>query len=171
MGCVNDTSFNMRLLFISGNIITVCKNSCKPKTGLGIRSFAHCSHQMKDYDRFAQIAQDKWETVSDSLRSLMICEWANRSFFWAKRSFALSLTKNDRFAQLFFVWLKSYFFVLYVFSSFLFLNELFAHSLFINEQCERIAQVVHQKWVNEQIARFFEQIAQKTSDSLRKPMS
>ena len=59
MGCVNDTSFNMRLLFISGNIITVCKNSCETKTGLGIRSFAHCSHQMKDYDRFAQIAQDK----------------------------------------------------------------------------------------------------------------
>ena len=42
---------------------------------------------------------------------------------------------------------------------------------------ERIAQVAHQKWVNEQIARFFEQIAhslifsQKRTTSLRKPMS
>ena len=42
---------------------------------------------------------------------------------------------------------------------------------------ERIAQVTHQKWANEWNARFFEQIThllifgQKTSDSLRKPMS
>ena len=42
---------------------------------------------------------------------------------------------------------------------------------------ERIAQVAHQKWANEWIARFFERIApvlifsQKTSDSLRKLMS
>ena len=42
---------------------------------------------------------------------------------------------------------------------------------------EWIAQVAHQKWLNEQIARFFEQIAhsiiflQKTSDSLRKWMN
>ena len=47
------------------------------------------------------------------------------------------------------------------------------------ERCERIAQVAHQKWANERIARFFEQIAhslmirsfiEKTSDFLRKPM-
>ena len=42
---------------------------------------------------------------------------------------------------------------------------------------ERITQVAHQKWVNEQIANFFEQIThslifgQKTSDLLKKPMS
>ena len=42
---------------------------------------------------------------------------------------------------------------------------------------ERIPQVAHQKWANEWIAHFFEPIAhllifgQKTSDSLRKPMS
>ena len=42
---------------------------------------------------------------------------------------------------------------------------------------ERSAQVAHQKWANERIARFFEGIAhslifgQKTSDSLGKPMS
>ena len=40
--------------------------------------------------------------------------------------------------------------------------------------CERIAQVAHGRWANEQIGRFFEQIAhslfllQKTSDSLKK---
>ena len=43
--------------------------------------------------------------------------------------------------------------------------------------CERIAQVAHQKWANEWIAHFFERIAhslifgQKTSDLLGKPMS
>ena len=31
--------------------------------------------------------------------------------------------------------------------------------LTINEQCEQIAQVDHQKWVNEWIAHFFKQIA------------
>ena len=42
---------------------------------------------------------------------------------------------------------------------------------------EQSAQVAHQKWANERIARFFYKIAhslifsQKTSDSLRKPMS
>ena len=50
-------------------------------------------------------------------------------------------------------------------------------SLTKNEWCKQIAQVAHQKWANEQIAHFFEQIAhsliflQKTSDLLRKPMS
>ena len=57
-------------------------------------------------------------------------------------------------------------------------------SLTKNEQCERITQVVHQKWANEWIAHFLEQIAhfleqiahllifgQKTSDSLRNLMS
>ena len=42
---------------------------------------------------------------------------------------------------------------------------------------EQIVQAAHQKWPNEQITCFFERIAhlliflQKTSDSLRKPMS
>ena len=52
-----------------------------------------------------------------------------------------------------------------------------------NERCERFPQVAHQKWAHEWIAHFltnrsfFERIAhlliflQKTSDSLRKPMS
>ena len=44
-----------------------------------IRSFR--SNQMSDCERFAQIAQDKWATVSESLRSLRGNErpWANRS--------------------------------------------------------------------------------------------
>ena len=65
--------------------------------------------------------------------------------------------------------------------------ERFAHPLFLMSDVsellrlltknERITQVAHQKWVNERIARFFEQIAhsliflQKTSNSVRKPMS
>ena len=50
-------------------------------------------------------------------------------------------------------------------------------SLTKNERCEPIAQVAHQKWANEWIACFYEQIAhslifsQKRSDSLRKLMS
>ena len=36
------------------------------------------SNQMSDFERFAQIAQDKWATVSESLRSLKTNEqpWA-----------------------------------------------------------------------------------------------
>ena len=48
-------------------------------THLLIRSF--CSNQMSDYERFTQIAQDKWATVSELLRSLKTNEqpWANPS--------------------------------------------------------------------------------------------
>ena len=58
-----------------------------------IRSF--CSNQMSDCERFAQIAQDKWATVSESLRSLKTNErpWANRS----GRSWQMS--HRERFAQ------------------------------------------------------------------------
>ena len=57
---------------------------------------------------------------------------------------------------------------------FYFQNERFAHFLIFGEQ---IAQVAHQKWANERIARFFERIAhslifsQKKSNLLRKLMS
>ena len=62
--------------------------------GLGIRS-----EQMSKYERFTQVAQDKWATVSESLRSLMtnermwaihsgcseqMSEWANRWGFLSK---------------------------------------------------------------------------------------
>ena len=89
-----------------------------------IRSFR--SDQMSDCERFAQIAQDEWATVSESLRSLRSLrgneryeqiahfahqEWANewiahffgesliRSFFLANPSFAHFWTKNERFAR------------------------------------------------------------------------
>ena len=111
-------------------------------------------------------------------------KWANCLFFWSKlliRSFA---HKNEWFAQknltkiiffgTFFVSLKK--------------TERFAHSLFFNEQCERIAQVAHQNWAtirdslrlltkNEWKSEsliFLSNLlifSQKTSDSLRKPLS
>ena len=127
------------------------------------------SNQMCDCDRFAQITQDKWVTASKSLRSLMskdrlwenrsghsrqMSEWANRSFFWANCSFALSLIENERFAQ-------QNFTKIIFFGTFLFFSkkpEWFTHSLFFNERCEQIAQVAHQKcakWAN---CLFFERI-------------
>ena len=60
---------------------------------------------------------------------------------------------------------------------FVYKNEQFVHSLIFGERCERIPQVAHQKWANEQITRFYEQMAhsliflQKTSFLLSKPMS
>ena len=68
-------------------------------------------------------------------------KWANRSFFSAYRSFALSLTKNEWFTQK-------------MLTKIIFLKRFvhfkktgrFAHSLFINERCEQIAQVAQQKW-------------------------
>ena len=94
----------------------------------------NCSDQMSDCERLAQIAQDKWATVSESLR-LNERQWANRwgrswqksnceifpqfahdkwaneritCFFLANRSFALLLTKTSDSLNK--IWLKSYFF-------------------------------------------------------------
>ena len=92
---------------------------------MGIRSFVHCSFaqslncsgQMSKCEQFAQLAQDKWATVSKLLRSLManeriwaICsghsgqmsEWTNHSFFLANLSFSLSVTKNEQLIFYFF---------------------------------------------------------------------
>ena len=81
------TNFNNNNLC---QLFLILRTSCFP--GLGIPSFAHrsfahsliCSfrsNQMSDCERFAHIAQDKWATVSESLRSLRGNEqpWANRS--------------------------------------------------------------------------------------------
>ena len=76
------------------------------------------SRQLSDCERIAQVAQDKWGTVSEWLRSLMTNEgfaqvahdkWANCSFLlrksltcsflWANRLFAHFFAKNERFAQ------------------------------------------------------------------------
>ena len=53
------------------------------------------SNQMSDYERFAQIAQDKWATVSESLRSLETNEWP-----WANPSgHSRQMSHCERFAQ------------------------------------------------------------------------
>ena len=156
-----------------------------------LKSNEHC-------ERFAQIAQDKWATVSESLRSLMSKEWqwancSGRSWQKSNRErfaqVAHDKWANKRFAQK--IWLKSYFLVRYnsLIPSFLMSDVIESlRSLTKNEQCGRIAQVAHQQWTtmsellrsvtkNERIARFFEGIAhsliffKKSGDSLRKPMS
>ena len=64
-------------------------------TGLGIRSFAHCSTQMSDCERFVQIAQDKWATVSKLIRSLKTNEWP-----WANCSGrSRQMSDNEQIAQ------------------------------------------------------------------------
>ena len=103
---------------------------------MGIRSFAHLliAHLlihskliilMSDCERFAQIAQDKWGTVSKSLRTLMTKErpwairsgcswskskWANRSFIWSK-----SLIRSQETSD----WLKKNWIKLYLYIRFL----------------------------------------------------
>ena len=103
---------------------------------------------------FAQIAQIKWATVSDLLRSLRTNErlWANRS------GCSWEMSDHERFAQVAHdKWanervaknfltksLKSYFLVRFLYVK---KPEQFAHSLFFNEWYEQFAQVAHQKWV------------------------
>ena len=55
------------------------------------RLWAICSNrsrQMSDPEQIAQVAQDKWATLSDSLRSLRGNEWMSDSQkkFWLKKS-------------------------------------------------------------------------------------
>ena len=78
---------------------------------------------MRECERFAQVAQDKW---------------ANRSVFWANRSCSLLLTKNEQFAQKNLK--KSYF------GTFLHFLEVFLKMLIPSERSERIAQVAQDKW-------------------------
>ena len=127
----------------------------------------------------AQIAQIKWVTVSDSLRSLRKNErlWANCSGCSCQKSdreqiaqvahdkrvtvsdllrlLMINMWMSDSLKTF---WLKSY--LEYVFCTLK--KEPFAHSLFLmshvsgllrsltkKERCEWIAQVAHQKWANE----------------------
>ena len=86
---------------------------------------------MSDCERFAQIAQDKWVTVSKSLRSLMSKErpWENR-------------TKNEWFAY------KNLTNIVF-FGRFIvrFFYRAICSFPFFNERCEQMAQVAHQKWM------------------------
>ena len=55
---------------------------------------------MSNHERFAQVTQRKWAMWANrSFRSPKMSEWVNCSFFWANRSFAHFLTKNERFAR------------------------------------------------------------------------
>ena len=95
-----------------------------------------CSWLMRDREWFAQVVHDKW---------------ANRSFFWANLSFALSLTKNEQFAP------KNLTIIVF-FGTFFLTSDLLIPSFLMsyvskslrwltkNEWCEQIAQVAHQKW-------------------------
>ena len=124
-----------------------------------------CSNQMSDCEQLAQIPQDKWATVSESLRSLMLKEqlWANCSgHSWQisdHEKFAQvahDKWANERFAQK--VRLKLYYLVRFLYvkknpsdsliPSFS-MSDLSAslRSLTKNEGCEQIALVTHQKWV------------------------
>ena len=145
------------------------------------------SDQMSNCEWFTQITQDKWATVSYSLRSLITKEqpcaivhiahdkWAHERIacFLANRSFALLLTKNEQFAQK--NWQKLYF--LHIFCTFFSFKKTsdslipsflmidlskLLRSLTKNKRCERIAQVAHQKWANSLV---FEQIARFLSES------
>ena len=115
------------------------------------------SNQMSDCERFAQITQDKWATVSKWLRSLKTNEqpWANGSGrSWQKSDrerfaqVAHDKWANELFAQK--IWLTKYkilFFSMFYILIFILKNEQFHHSLIFGERCERIVQVAHQKWV------------------------
>ena len=110
-------------------------------TGLEIRSF--CSNQMSNCERFAQIAQDKWATVSDSLRSLMINEQIARFF----EQITHLLFHSQKTSNL-------------LIHSFLMSDASKSLRLLTkNERSEWFAQVAHQKWANDWITCFFEQIA------------
>ena len=127
---------------------------------------------MSEREGITQVPQDKWATVSDLLKSLMINEQMSDLLtkFWLKKSKIL-------FLSLFYI---GFFFLMSDLLIPLFLVSDVSESLRSltkNERCERIAQVAHQKWANERITLFFEQIAhslifgQKTTDLLRKLMS
>ena len=79
--CCKPSSVFMYLHFVRAGNSLICSSLI-----CSFRSF--CSNQMSDCERFAQIAQDKWATVSESLRSLKTNErsWANRSFLGKKRA-------------------------------------------------------------------------------------
>ena len=158
---------------------------------------------MSDCELIAQVAHDKWAIVSDLLRSLRSNDQMSESlglskllislFRSQKMSYSLKKFEKITFFNVFYsFFLLKFFKKSKRFCSFL-LSKVSEslRALRTNERSwaicsvclegmrnrERIAQVAHQKWVNERIAHFFEQIThslifgQKSSDSLRKPMN
>ena len=103
---------------------------------------------MSDRERIAQVAQRKWATVSDSLRSLRgneLCEgiayfvhqkWGNEQF--AQKILAKNLKSCFNMSYIRFIFKKK----------FEKMSELliFAHFLFFCEQCEWISHFAQIKW-------------------------
>ena len=152
---------------------------------------------MRECERFAQVAQDIWATVSESLWSLMTNErmWAIRSGHSGQMSELIGfLSKSITFifrSQKISDWLKKILkkiVFLYVFYSIL---KKAKDLLIPSERSERIAQVAQdkwaivskllrsltKKWANERITHFLSKLLicslfwQKTSDSLQNSMS
>ena len=116
---------------------------------LGIRSSR--SGQISECERFAQVAQDKWATVSESLRSLMTNEgmWAIRSGCSGQMSELLGfLSKSLMFSFAHKKWtIRSKKFEKIVFwYVFTFFGSFFLKMLIPSERSERIAQVAQDKW-------------------------
>ena len=80
------------------------------------------SPKMSDREGLAQVAHQKWVTMSDLLTSLRgneqswanrsgrspkMSEWVNCSFFWANCSFTHFWAKNERFARKTYEWIPS----------------------------------------------------------------
>ena len=97
---------------------------------------------LKGNEQIAQVAQDKWATVRDSLRSIIINEQMSDALkkFWLNKSKILFFSMlcigflNNKMSDL----LIPSFMVSDVSES--------LRSLTINERCEQIAQGAHQKW-------------------------
>ena len=111
-------------------------------------NFSGRSWQMSDREPFAQVAHDKWANERFAQKCLALYVFLFKK--WVIRSFplvwwALWANRSGRSPKM--------------------------------SDHEPFAQVAHRKWANGRTAHFFERIApslifsQKTSDSLRKPMS
>ena len=104
---------------------------------------------LKGNEQIAQVAQDKWATVRDSLRSIIINEQMSDALknFWLNKSKILFFSMlcigflNKKMSDL----LIPSFLVSDVSES--------LRSLTKNERCEQIAQVAHQKWATIKFAQ------------------
>ena len=148
----------------AGNLL-ICSSFNRSFAHLLICSFAHSlirsfgSNQMSNCEQFAPIAQDKWATVSKSLRSLRE-EMSDHERIpqvtqdkWGTMSdLLMSLRGNEGMSNLLKkCWLKKskilFQYVLYtIFFFFYWKNEQIAHFLFFGEQCEWITHFAQIKW-------------------------
>ena len=103
---------------------------------------------MSDLVWITQVDHDKWGTVSNSLRSLMINEWMSDLLTVANLSHSRSFVSQSLICHTVahLIWAKWANERMFYIRFFILKNKRFAHSLFFNEPCEQIAQVAHQKW-------------------------